>query len=300
MATDDLGNQQVAFEWGNFPMQPNNDRNDIYIGRPGENNITTQQNIPPELGSGDSHVINATSWNQYPELGKSKNYMVTAVEYLDGVSIGVYNNIYEYTSENELEAGDIVDIYVNGPWGSATSREVLYADKLRFRTTDEMGEGKLTGLYGRVDVVGVYDVGHTRYVGEGEKSFLWPSYGFCYNTFNSGDGRWQDMIEYMRAAGVDPERLVEATFTGGENKYDYTEGEYDGGVLFWDYIPANEIVNVDWETGQVILGKDLDGYVISSSNSWGEEMPVNPDSDLDISFVAFTNDPTKDTANWWY
>jgi hypothetical protein len=108
------------------------------------------------------------------------------------------------------------------------------------------------------------------------------------------------MIEYMRAAGVDPARLVEATFIGGENKYDYTEGEYDGGVLFWDYIPANEIVNVDWETGQVILGKDLDGYVISSSNNYGEELPVNPDSDLDISFVAFTNDPTKDTANWWY
>lgn len=296
MAVDDSGNQRVAFEWGNLPLQPNNDRDDIYIGRPGENNIITQQDIPPELGSGDSHVINATSWNQYPEFAGSRNYMVTAAEYLG-------DNIYEYTSENELHVGDIVDItgiYVDGENFNTSDKEVIYADKLKFRIEDELGDGKVTGVYGRVDVLEPYDVGRTRYMGEGEKSLVWPSYGFCYNTFNSGDGKWQDMIEYLRAAGVDSERLVEATFTGGDNPYDYADGTYNSGVIFWDYIPANEIVNIDWETGQVILGKDLDGYVISSSHSWGSEVSVNPESDLDLSFVAFTNDPAKDTANWWF
>jgi hypothetical protein len=294
MAVDDSGNQRIAFEWGNFPLQPNNDRDDIYIGRPGENNIITQQDIPPELGSGDSHVINATSWNQYPEFAKSHNYMVTDAEYKGG-------NVYEYTSENELHVGDSVIVSNAGEFSFSYPQPVIYADKLKFRVENELGTGpKLTGLRARVDKNEPYAVGHTRYVDEGEKSFLWPSYGFCYNTFNSGDGKWQDMIEYLRAAGVDSERLVEATFTGGENKYDYEEGTYDGGVIFWDYIPANEIVNVDWETGQVILGKDLDGYVIGSSHAWGSEISVDPNSDLDLSFVAFTNDPAKDTANWWY
>jgi len=294
MAVDDSGNQRIAFEWGNFPLQPNNDRDDEYIGRPGENNIITRQFIPPDLGSGDSHAINATSWNQYPEFAKSHNYMVTDAEYKGG-------NVYEYTSENELHVGDSVIVSNAGEFSFSYPQPVIYADKLKFRVENELGTGpKLTGLRARVDKNEPYDVGHTRYVGEGEKSFLWPSYGFCYNTFNSGDGKWQDMIEYLRAAGVDPERLVEATFTGGDNPYDHVDGEYDGGVIFWDYIGADEIFYIDWETGQVILGKDLDGYVIASSHSWGVEVSVDPNSDLDLSFVAFTNDPAKDTANWWY
>jgi hypothetical protein len=276
-------------------MQPNNDRTDEYIGRPGENNITTRQVTPPELGAGDSHNINAISWNQYPDFAGSRNYMVTDAEYLGGYS-------YQYTSNNRLEVGDYVVVSNAGEFSFSYPQPVLYADKLKFVIDNELGTGpKLTGLRARVDKVDTYNVGHTRYIDEGEKSFLWPSYGFCYNTFNSGDGKWQDMIEYLRAAGVDPESLVEATFTGGEDKYDYSgDAEYSYGVLFWDYIPADEIININWETGEVILGKDLDGYVIASENSWGQEVPVNPNSDLDISFVAFTNDPAKDTSNWWY
>jgi hypothetical protein len=294
MATDDLGNQQVAFEWGNFPMQPNNDRTNLEINREGEDNYTSNQSTPPELGEGDSHVINAISWNQYPEFKGSRNYPVTAAEYLG-------DNVYEFTSYNELKVGD--EVRTTNCAGFNGVATVVYADHTKFRTENEHeGSTKVTGLRGRVDVLEPYDVGHTRYEGEGDKVFLWPSYGFCYNSFNSGDGKWQDMIEYLRSAGVAPERLVEATFTGGENKYDYSgDAEYNGGVIFWDYIPANEIIYVDWQTAEVITGKDLDGYVISSSNSWGSSVLVNPESDLDISFVAFTNDPAKnDTATWWY
>jgi hypothetical protein len=291
MAVDDSGNQRVAFEWGNFPMQPNNDRTDLEINT-NEPNNSSNQYTPPELGEGDSHVINAISWNKYPEFNGSRNYMVTAAEYLG-------DNIYEFTSENDLHVGDEVRT-TNCPGFNGTAT-VVYADKLKFRTSNEHeGTTKVTGLRGRVDVIDTYNVGHTRYEGEGEKVFLWPSYGFCYNSFNSGDGKWQDLIEYLRAAGVDSDRLVEATFTGGSDKYDYEEGEYYGGVIFWDYIPANEIIYVDWETGEVITGKDLDGYVIASDQSWGNWINVDPANDLDISFVAFTNDPAKDTANWWF
>ena len=292
MATDDLGNQRVAFEWGNFPMQPNNDRTDQDVNT-GEPNSYSNQSTPPELGEGDSHVINAISWNKYPEFSKSHNYMVTAAEYLG-------DNIYEFTSENELEVGD--EVRTSGCPGFNGVATVVYADKLKFRTENEHdGTTKITGLRGRVDKLEPGEVGHTRYEGEGEKVFLWPSYGFCYNSFNSGDGKWQDLIEYLRAAGVDSERLVEATFTGGANKYDHVEGEYNGGVIFWDYIAPNEIIYVDWQTGEVITGKDLDGYVIASDQAWGNWINVNPQSDLDISFVAFTNDPAKnDTSNWWF
>jgi len=295
MATDDLGNQRVAFEWGNFPMQPNNDRTDIEINTDEPNNSSNQY-TPPELGEGDNHVINAISWNQYPEFAGSKNYMVTDAEYVGG-------NVYEYTSNNRLNVGDYIVVSNAEDFSFSYPQPVIYADKLKFRVENELGTGpKLTGLYGRVDIIDTYNVGHTRYEGEGDKVFLWPSYGFCYNSYNSGDGKWQNMIEYLRSAGVDPERLVEANFTGGENKYDYSgDAEYNGGVIFWDYISPNEIIYVDWETGEVITGKDLDGYVISSSNSWGSSVLVNPESDLDISFVAFTNDPAKnDTASWWY
>jgi hypothetical protein len=129
--------------------------------------------------------------------------------------------------------------------------------------------------------------------------FIWPSAGLCYNSPKSGDGRWQDLIEYMRACGVNPSRLVEATFEGGDNKYD-TRGSYVGGVIFWAYIPESEVININWHTGEILTGKDFDGLVTASSYNWGQEAPVNPMSDLDISFVAFTNDPNKNTANWWW
>jgi len=295
MAVDDSGNQRIAFEWGNFPMQPNDARTDDYIGRPGEANMITYQFTPPELGAGDSHIVTATSWNQYPEFAGSRNYAVTDAEYLGG-------NVYQFTSENELQVGDRIVVSNAGDFSFTYPHEVIYADKLKFQIDSELnGNEKVTGLYGRVDVIEDYNVGHTRYIDEGAKSFLWPSYGFCYNSFNSGDGKWQDMIEYLRDAGVNPERLREAVFIGGETPYDYSgDAEYDGGVIFWDYIPADQIVNIDWQSGEVILGKDLDGYVIASSNPWGEEIYVDPNSDLDISFVAFTNDPAKDTSNWWY
>lgn len=129
--------------------------------------------------------------------------------------------------------------------------------------------------------------------------FIWPSAGLCYNSPKSKDGRWEDLIEYMRACGVNPSRLVEATFSGGESKYD-TSGSYEGGVIFWSYIPKEAIININWTTGEVLTGKDFDGLVAASNYSWGNEAPVDPGSDLEISFVAFTNDPNKNTANWWW
>lgn len=282
---DDKGNVRVDFAWGNVPMQPNDDRID--------DDSNTGGYYPPELGAGDSHNINATSWNSYPELSGSKNYMITGAEYLG-------EGVYEYTSENELEAGD--EVRTTGCPGYNGVATVVYADKLKFRTENELpGSEKLTGLYGRVEVLGAFASGRTLNV-EGTESFVWPSVGFCYSDPKSPGNTWQDMIEYLRDCGVDPALLKEATFTGGENKYDWQNGDYDdenAGIIFWSYLPKNAIIWVDWETGTVLTGKDFNGKVIGASLSAGTIVATNPEYIDDLWFTAITNDPTKnDTAGW--
>lgn len=210
MATDTSGNQAVAFEWGNLPMQPNNDRTNTQVYRPGELNNYSYQYIPPALGTGDSHIINGIAWDGFPD---------------------------------------------SAPNAGATLND----------------SGNL---------------------------FYWPSSGVCYNDPKAPGNRWQDMIEYLRSAGIDPALLKEATFTGGTDKYDWQNGEYDSGMLFWSYVPATEIFYIDPSTSAVYTGRDFDGFVINSSNAPGYELDVagNPE---DFWFTAFTTDPAKNnTAGW--
>lgn len=198
MATDSSGNQKVAFEWGNVPMQPNNNRIDSWSPRGW---------IPPALGPGDSHNVNGIAWDNYPN-----------------------------------------DPNTNGEWN----------------------EGEL----------------------------IWPSMGVCYSNPKAPGNDWKELIEYLRACGVDPNYLKEATFSGGEDKYDWQGGSYDWGIIFWSYIPKDEIIYIDWETGSVLTGKDFDGKLVGSGNSWGNYLNINGSID-NFWFTAFTNDPAKNnTAGW--
>jgi hypothetical protein len=202
MATDDLGNQAVAFEWGNLPMQPNNERTDNFYN---QNKI-----IGPALGTGDSHNIHATDWDSFPDSPS--------------------------------------------------------------------------------------DAGNTRV--DGSPLFRWPSYGTCYTTPLSPGGRYNNMFEYLRSVGVDPATLKEATFTGGSDQYDWQNGEWDSGILFWAYIAKDEIISIDWGTGTVYTGKDFDGLVIGSGHSAGQDVATDA-PEWYHWFTAFTNDPAKNnTANW--
>ena len=268
------GNVAIAREWGNTPMQPNDDRDGIV------------------LGSKDSHAINGTEWNSFPAFTGSRNYMVTGVEYLGG-------NVYEYISENKIEVGEYVKITETG-FGNTSNALVTYADATKFRTDDELGTGKLTGLYGRVDVNEPGDVGNTL---NGGDSYIVPSYTFCWSNPKTKDGNVWDYIEYLRTVGVDPELLVEATFDGA-NKYDWgrigNTNDRLGGIIFWDYIPADLITYIDWETGTVYTGKDFDQTVTAMFSNAGDEVSITADW-FEHSVVAFTNDPNKNnTADWWY
>jgi hypothetical protein len=50
---DDAGNVAIDFVWGNFPMQPNDDRPNTTAGR-----------LDPAL---DNHIIALSGWNGYPQ-----------------------------------------------------------------------------------------------------------------------------------------------------------------------------------------------------------------------------------------
>ena len=199
MAVDDSGNQRIAFEWGNVPMQPNDDRDDIVLGSKG------------------IHAINGMAWDGFP-------------------------------SEANEEGHTLVD---------------------------------------------------------GSPLYIVPSYTFCWSNPKTKDGNVWDYIEYLRTVGVDPDLLKDATFLGGENEYDWgTLGDYgdrdpSSGIIFWDYIPADVIVYIDWSTGTVYTGKDFH-ETITYVDTPGAERAIDASWDEHV-VVAFTNDPSKNnTADWWY
>ena len=199
MATDDLGNQRVAYEWGNVPMQPNNDRNGV------------------NLGSKGIHSINGMAWDGFPTTANAEGHTLH----------GEYGNLY-----------------------------------------------------------------------------IVPSYTFCWSNPKTKDGNVWDYIEYLRTVGVDPSLLVEATFTGGANQYDWgtLEGTNPraGGIIFWQYIPADAIISIDWSTGTVYTGKDFNETISAMYSNPGDEVGVANDWSYH-SVVAITNDPSKNnTADWWY
>jgi hypothetical protein len=197
MATDTSGNQAVAFEWGNLPMQPNDARNGIVLGAKG------------------IHEINGVTWDGFPTVADAGGH-------------------------------ELVD---------------------------------------------------------GDPLYIVPSYTFCWSSPYAKDAMVWDYLEYLRAAGVNPELLVEATFDG-VNKYDWgTTGNTNnllGGIVFWAYIPKDVIVNIDWATGTVVKGSDFDGMITAMYSSPGSTVDVASDW-YNHSVVAFTNDPNKNnTAGWWY
>jgi len=197
MAVDDSGNQRISFEWGNVPMQPNDDRNGV------------------NLGSKGIHSINGMAWDGFPTYANAE--------------------------------------------------------------------------------------GHT--LVDGDPLYIVPSYTFCWSNPKTKDGNIWDYIEYLRTVGVDPTLLVEATFAGA-NKYDWgTTSNYHerlGGIIFWQYIPADAIIWIDWGTGTVYTGKDFNDTISALNSTPGAEVDVYGDW-WQHSVVALTNDPAKNnTAGWWY
>lgn len=149
MATDTSGQQAVDFVWGNFPMQPNADRAGSVTNTGGATGdyswAQTTQVASDRLNAAlDNHANAEAGWAGYPSYTPAAaNYIITAVSG-DGTTV-------TYTSQNNLSAGDVVNItgLTAGAY-NLSSATVVAADKLKFTVTNSANAGLITGQYGKV------------------------------------------------------------------------------------------------------------------------------------------------------
>ena len=150
---DSSGNVFVDFVWGNFPMQPNDDRTDGTAVEVVANNATynkqwTGHSVYPSARLNPAlanHTTAEADWAGFPAFVAAEgNYIVTAVSG-DGTTV-------TYTSQNNLVAGASVNI--TGLTKSAynlSAATVATADPLKFTVTNAANAGAITGQYGKVE-----------------------------------------------------------------------------------------------------------------------------------------------------
>jgi len=153
-STDSAGNVRVDFVWGNYPMQPNDERTDggtttVVAADASQNydwsGYTTNPSARLTAATSNNHTVAEAEWNDYPQFTPGAgNYMITAASG-NGTTV-------TYTSQNKLSAGDTVNI--TGLTASAynlSSATVATADALKFTVTNAANAGEITGQwYGKV------------------------------------------------------------------------------------------------------------------------------------------------------
>ena len=174
-STDSAGNVRVDFVWGNYPMQPNDERTDggtttVVAANASQNyNWSGYTNNPSaRLGNlaTSNHSAAEAEWNDYPTFTPGVgNYMITAASG-NGTTV-------TYTSQNKLAAGDTVNI--TGLTESAynlSSATVASANALKFTVTNAANAGEITGQwYGKVQATNAL----TAYDGAGIGFIVVPS-----------------------------------------------------------------------------------------------------------------------------
>ena len=153
-ATDSAGNLRVDFVWGSRPAQPNDERADgtptateTYGGSQNgqwtNKSTVASARLNPDL---NNHSDIEAEWANFPSFVEAAgNYMVTAASG-NGTTV-------TYTSQNELAAGDVVNI--TGLTASAynlSAATVATANPLKFTVTNAANAGEITGQwYGKVE-----------------------------------------------------------------------------------------------------------------------------------------------------
>jgi len=153
MATDSSGQQAVDFVWGNFPMQPNDDRAAAVTpanigGSTGDYSWAATTRVAADRLNAalDNHANAEAGWSGYPAYtAGTGNYIITAVSG-NGTTV-------TYTAQNNLAKNDVVNI--TGLTASAynlSSATVASADALKFTVTNAANAGEITGQYGKVQL----------------------------------------------------------------------------------------------------------------------------------------------------
>jgi len=154
-STDSAGNVRVDFVWGNYPMQPNDERTDggtttVVAANASQNynwsGYTTNPSARLVPATSNNHTVAEAEWNDYPQFTPGAgNFKVTAASG-NGTTV-------TYTSQNKLAVGDVVNI--TGLTASAynlSSATVATADALKFTVTNAANAGEITGQwYGKVE-----------------------------------------------------------------------------------------------------------------------------------------------------
>lgn len=153
MATDSSGQQAVDFVWGNFPMQPNDDRAAAVTpanigGSTGDYSWAATTRVAADRldAALDNHANAEAGWSGYPAFtAGTGNYIITAVSG-NGTTV-------TYTSQNKLAVGDSVNI-TGLSIGSynLSAATVATANALSFTVTNAANGGALTGQYGKVQL----------------------------------------------------------------------------------------------------------------------------------------------------
>jgi hypothetical protein len=153
MATDSSGQQAVDFVWGNFPMQPNDDRAAAVTpanigGSTGDYSWAATTRVAADRldAALDNHANAEAGWSGYPAFtAGTGNYIITAVSG-DGTTV-------TYTSQNSLAAGDSVNVTgLSAGAYNLSAATVASADKLKFTVTNAANAGLITGQYGKVQL----------------------------------------------------------------------------------------------------------------------------------------------------
>jgi len=153
--TDSAGNVAPDFVWGNFPMQPNDERTDGTVvatvaANASQNYNWNGYNTYPSArltaATTNNHTVAEAEWNNYPSFTPGVgSYMITAATG-NGTTV-------TYTSQNKLAVGDVVNI--TGLTASAynlSAATVATADALKFTVTNAANAGEITGQwYGKVE-----------------------------------------------------------------------------------------------------------------------------------------------------
>lgn len=150
MATDSSGRQAVDFVWGNFPMQPNDDRAATVTNTGGSTGdygwAQTTKVASARLDAAlDNHANVEAGWSGYPTFtAGAGNYMVTEASG-NGTTV-------TYKSQNSLAAGDVVNITgLTVSSYNLSSATVASANALQFTVTNAANGGLITGQRGKVE-----------------------------------------------------------------------------------------------------------------------------------------------------
>ena len=205
---DDSGNVQVDFVWGNFPMQPDDDRTDTYVYTPGVQNVgwsgyevhysdtLRTADYYPELNILDGrvstdHIRAAIGYSNFP--GYIPDY---AGDDDSGLEAVVPNVVGLTNAEASYRLG-LVNLDIRANWHNPT---IFYLEStgktVRVYAYDEDAQG---GGYAEAYLVGL-KAGDNVWVDNTEYDFG-PEYVTVTAVNEDGENSW---FEFETAAAIDP------------------------------------------------------------------------------------------------